>query len=304
MSHPLRLFVPAATPFRADLSPDPDRFVTHCRSLLEDGADGLAVFGTTSEATSLSVEERIELLEALVAAGIPPETLIPGTGCAALPDSIRLTRHAVGLGVRGTLTLPPFYYKAVPEDGVFAAYARVIEAVGSADLRLYLYHFPQMSAVPITLLLIARLLDAYPGTVVGLKDSSGDWDNTAAILKAFPGLEVYSSSESLLPKNAAAGGAGCISATANVNARGIVRLIRSIGGPEEAAAAADATEIRQVFEGLPLIPAIKATIARRFDDPGYAMVRPPLTPLPVEHAPDIDQAARLCFGVGSPADAA
>ena len=205
--------------------------------------------------------------------------------------------------MRGTLTLPPFYYKAVPEDGVFAAYARVIEAVGSADLRLYLYHFPQMSAVPITLSLIARLLDAYPGTVVGLKDSSGDWDNTEAILKAFPGLEVYSSSESLLPKNAAAGGAGCISATANVNARGIVRLIRSIGGPDEAAAAADATEIRQVFEGLPLIPAIKATIARRFGDPGYAMVRPPLTPLPVEHAPDIDQAARLCFGVGSPVDA-
>lgn len=298
MSHPLRLFVPAITPFRPDLSADPERFVTQCRALLDDGADGLAVFGTTSEATSLSVEERIDLLEALVAAGIPPETLIPGTGCAAPPDTIRLTKHAVGLGVRGTLTLPPFYYKGVPEDGVFAAYARVIEAVGAAGLRLYLYHFPQMSGVPVTLALIERLMAAYPGTVVGLKDSSGDWDNTAAILKAVPELEVYSSSEALLPKNAAAGGAGCISATANVNARGIVRLIRSIGGPDEAAAAADATTIRKVFEGLPLIP-----VARRFDDPGFATVRPPLAPLPADRAPDIDRAADLCFGAMGHADA-
>ena len=146
-----------------------------------------------------------------------------------------LTRHAVALGVRGTLTLPPFYYKPVSDDGLFASFAHVIESVGSRDFRLYLYHIPQITGVPMTIPLIERLAAAFPGTIAGLKDSSGNWDNTAAVIAAVPQIETYSSSESLLARNVAAGGAGCISASANVNARGIMDLIAALGTPDEAA---------------------------------------------------------------------
>lgn len=291
-----RLFVPAITPFNPDLSVDLARFVSHSRLLLDDGADGLACFGTTSEANSMSVAERIDALDALIDAGIPATRLIPGTGCAALPDTIALTRHAVDRGVLGTLTLPPFYYKPLTEDGHFESYARVIEAVGSDRLRLYLYHIPQMSGVPITLSVIERLLKAYPKTIVGLKDSSGNWDNTAAVIAAFPGIETYSASESLLVKNVAAGGAGCISASANVNVRGIMALIRGLGAADEAALLDQVSTIRKVFEGIPLIPGIKATIAHRLNDPAYAIVRPPFVPLAPSFDEVIDRVARLCFG--------
>jgi 4-hydroxy-tetrahydrodipicolinate synthase len=295
MTHTPRLFVPLITPFAEDLSVDLPRLIAVARRMLDDGADGLAPFGTTSEATSMSVEERIEALEALVAAGIDPGCLIPGTGCAALPDTIRLTKHAVGLGVRGTLTLPPFFYKSLSEDGVFAAYARVIEAVGPG-LRLFLYHIPQMSGVPITVDLIGRLMSEFPGVVAGLKDSSGNWDNTAAIIAAFPQIETYSASEALLVRNVAAGGAGCISASANVNAHGIAALIRALGTADEAELLADASAIRSLCEKLPLIPGVKAIVARRMNDEGYARVRPPLVAAGQDHSVAVSKVAALCYG--------
>jgi 4-hydroxy-tetrahydrodipicolinate synthase len=289
-----KLFVPAITPFRADLSVDTKRFVLNCRTLLEEGAHGLAPFGTTSEANSLDVGERIDALEALIEGGIPASLLIPGTGCAALPDSVRLTRHAVQKRCLGTLVLPPFYYKGVPEDGVFASYARLIEAVGDPRLRIYLYHIPQMSGVALTLPLIERLLKAYPRVFVGLKDSSGNWDNTRSVIEAFPELDVYSASEALIPQNVSAGGAGCISASANVNAAGIAALIRALGSEAEAGISADVTVIRKIFEGLPLIPAIKAVTARLRADDAYAVVRPPFVPLSGDQLAEADRAAALC----------
>lgn len=288
------VLAPVVTPFRSDYAPDARRFVRHCKWLLAHGCSGLAVFGTNSEANSLSADERMTLLEQLVEGGVPAAQLMPGTGCAALTDSVRLTAHAAKLGCAGVLMLPPFYYKGVPEDGVFAAYARTIEAAGPG-LRLYLYHIPQMSGVPITLSLIARLVEAFPGVVAGLKDSSGNWENTAAVIAAFPAIEVFSASESLLPRNVAAGGAGCISATANVNARGIARLIRAIGTDDEAAALADAGRIRAAFEAMPVIPAVKAAIALRLGDPAYATTRPPLAALAPAHAATLEAAAALCF---------
>lgn len=295
MTHTPRLFVPLITPFAEDLSVDLPRLIAVARRMLDDGADGLAPFGTTSEATSMSVDERIEALDALVAAGIDPGCLIPGTGCAALPDTIRLTKHAVALGVRGALTLPPFFYKSLSEDGVFASYARMIEAVGPG-LRLFLYHIPQMSGVPITVDLIGRLMREFPGVVAGLKDSSGNWDNTAAIIAAFPQIETYSASEALLAKNVAAGGAGCISASANVNAHGIAALIRGLGTADEAALLADASAIRSLCEKLPLIPGVKAIVARRMNDEGYARVRPPLVAAGQDHSVAVSKVAALCYG--------
>lgn len=296
MTRTPKLFVPAITPFAADLSIDTDRFIANCKALLDDGADGLAPFGTTSEANSLSVAERIELLDALIDAGVPADRLIPGTGCAALPDTIALTIHAVSRGVLGTLTLPPFYYKGVPEQGLVDSFSAIIDAVGDSKLRMYLYHIPQMTGVPITLTLIEALLTRHPGVFVGLKDSSGNWDNTHSVIKAFPELETFSASEALIPQNIAAGGAGCISASANVNAKNIVALMHALGTPEEASIAAGVTELRKIFEGLPLIPAIKAATARRHGDAGYGTVRPPFVRLAETHAAQIERAHALAIG--------
>lgn len=293
MTRTPKLYVPVITPFKADLSVDTERFIANCNALLADGADGLAPFGTTSEANSLSVAERIDLLDALIDSGVAADRLIPGTGCAALPDSIALTRHAVSRGCLGTLTLPPFYYKNVPEQGVVDSFAAIIDAVGDANLKIYLYHIPQMTGVPVTLTLIEALMARFPGIFVGLKDSSGNWENTHSIIKAFPELDVYSASEALIPQNVAAGGAGCISASANVNARNIKALMAALGTEKEAAIAAGVTEVRKIFEGLPLIPAIKAAAAARHKDQSYAIVRPPFVKLADSHQAAIDRAVQL-----------
>lgn len=293
MTHTPRLYVPAITPFAPDLSVDTARFVASCRRILDDGADGLAVFGTTSEANSMSVAERMAALEALVAAGIDPARLIPGTGCAALPDTVALTRHATDMGCKGVLMLPPFYYKPLSDDAVFASYAAAIEAV--PEMGLYLYHIPQISGVALTVPMIGRLIAAFPGTVRGLKDSSGKWDNTAEVIAAFPQIETYSSSESLLPRNVAAGGAGCISASANVNAAGIMRLIRALGTAAEGAALAQVSAVRAACEGMPLIPGVKAVVAARMGDAHYARVRPPLLPLTADQQAAAERAAALCL---------
>ncbi len=288
----IELFVPAITPFAEDLTVDHDRFVRHARRLISQGADGLAPFGTTSEATSMTLAERRAALGALIDADIPASALIPGTGCAAVGDTIELSRHATDLGCRGVLMLPPFYYKGVPEEGVFAAYAQAIEAVGEG-IRVYLYHIPQMSGVPITLPLIERLVQAYPQSIVGLKDSSGSWDNTRAVIDAFPELDVYSASESFIPQNVAAGGAGCISASLNVNPGGIRRLVDALGTAEEDALLEQVSSVRTIFEGLPLIPSIKAAVALQHDDPAFARVRPPFVPAGTEHQARIAEAVAI-----------
>ncbi len=288
----IELFVPVITPFASDLSLDTDRFVTNAKALLAAGAHGLAPFGTTSEANSVSVAERMAALEALIGAGISPSQLIPGTGCCAAADTITLSAHATKLGCRGVLMLPPFFYKGVSDEGVFNAYAQVIDAVGP-DLRVYLYHIPQMSGVPITLNLIERLLAAYPNAIVGLKDSSGNWENTASVIAAFPQIDTYSASESLIPENVAAGGAGCISASLNVNPKGIRALLDGLSGPDHKALHDQVSAVRKIFESLPLIPAIKAAVAQQWADPEFARVRPPFVDLGPEHADAISEAVRL-----------
>ena len=271
---------PVVTPFKPDLSPDPDRFVRQCRWLLSQDV-GLAVFGTNSEANSLSTEEKIELLDRLVAAGLDPARMMPGTGCCALTDSVRLTKHAVKLGCGGVLMLPPFYYKGVSDDGLFRNFAEVIERVGDAALRVYLYHIPPVSNVPITLTLIERLLAAYPGVIAGAKDSSGDWNNTKAMLDRFAkaGFDVFPGAETFLLAGMRHGGAGCISATANVNPAAIARLYATWREPDADAQQRRLDDIRGTFARYPMIPALKAAVAHWSGIPDWAIVRPPLVPL-------------------------
>jgi 4-hydroxy-tetrahydrodipicolinate synthase len=276
---------PVVTPFKADLSPDPERFVRQCRWLLSQNV-GLAVFGTNSEANSLSLDERIELLDRLVGAGIDPARMMPGTGCCALPDSVRLTAHAVKLGCAGVLMLPPFYYKGVSDDGLFRNFAEVIERVGEARLRVYVYHIPPVAQVPITLGLVERLLKAYPAQTAGMKDSGGDWSNTRAFLDAFAGagFDVFAGSETFLLQNMRHGGRGCISATANVHPGPIARLHDTWPGPDADAQQARLDEIRGTFQKFPMIPALKAAIAHYGHDAPWGTVRPPLVALAPEQA--------------------
>jgi 4-hydroxy-tetrahydrodipicolinate synthase len=275
------ILAPVLTPFHADLSPDARRLARHCRWLLGHGCAALAPFGTTSEANSLSVEERESLLDAILQDGVPADRLLPGTGACALPDAVRLTAKAVRHGCAGVLMLPPFYYKAVSEDGFFRFFAEVIERVGDARLRIYLYHFPPVAQVGFTAKLVERLLRAYPRLVAGMKDSSGDFTYTKTMLDGFAatGFDIFVGSERFLLAGMRGGGAGCISATANVNAASIDRLFRAWKSPEAEALQAEVDAVRGAVEKVPLIPALKAIVAHHAADPGWLTVRPPFVDL-------------------------
>jgi 4-hydroxy-tetrahydrodipicolinate synthase len=271
---------PVVTPFDRDLRPDGARLARHCRWLVDNDV-GLAVFGTNSEANSLSVAEKRTLLDELVAADLPPERMMPGTGCCALSDSVELTRHAVEHGCGGVLMLPPFYYKGVSDEGLFRNFSEVIQRVGDARLRIYLYHIPPVAQVPITLTLIERLLREYPGTIAGAKDSSGDWDNTSAMLERFQpeGFDVFPGSETFLLAALRGGGAGCISATANVNPGAIAHLAATWQGDDADAQQKRLDEIRAIFQSYVMIPALKAAIAHHSGDDEWLRLRPPLVEL-------------------------
>ena len=271
---------PVVTPFNADYSPDAARFVRQCKWLVANNV-GLAAFGTNSEANSLTADERIELLDKLVEGGIDPARMMPGTGCCALGDSVRLTAHAVKAGCAGVLMLPPFYYKGVSDEGLFRHFSQVIERVGDDRLRIYLYHIPPVSQVAITLPLIERLLKAYPGAIAGVKDSSGDWNNTRAMLEQFQphGFDVFAGSEGFLLATLRGGGVGCISATANVNPGPIARLAKTWQQADADAQQEALSAVRAAFQKFPMIPALKSAIAAYSGDADWAIVRPPLVEL-------------------------
>ncbi len=270
---------PVVTPFKDDLSPDPERLVQHCRWLLSQNV-GLAVFGTTSEANSLSVEEKISLLDQLVDAGIESSRLLSGTGHCALTDTVKLTAHAVSIGCAGMLMLPPFYYKDVSDDGLYQSFAEVIERVGSDDLRVYLYHIPPIAHVGIPPHLVERLVTQYPKTVVGIKDSSGDWDNTDALLQlGLDDFRVFAGSETFLLQNMRGGGAGCISATANINPAAIHDLYENWQSEKAETMQVELDAVRSTIEKYPMIPALKSIIGNFRGEAQWETVRPPLLAL-------------------------
>ena len=279
------VLAPVLTPFQSDLSPD-RRFVAHCKWLLSNEA-GLAPFGTTSEANSLGMEEREELLDTLVAGGVDPGRVMPGTGCCSITATVRLTSQAVKHGCAGVLMLPPFYYKDVSEEGLFRYFSEVIQRVGDARLRIYLYHIPPLAMVGITTGLVERLLNAYPETIAGMKDSSGDWNNTKMFLGAFAesGFDVFVGSESFLLANMRKGGVGAISATANVNPAAIHKLYKEWREPDAGDQQARLNILRDLFaRKFPMIPALKQTVAMHGNGPRWERVRPPLIELTADQA--------------------
>ena len=275
------VIAPVLTPFGSDGNPDPDRFLDHAHWLIEQGCTGLAPFGTTSEANSLGLDERLELLETLIDGGIDPAMLMPGTGVCSVTDAVILTEHAVEAGCGGVLMLPPFYYKNPSEEGLFRFYSSVIDEVGEDKLRIYLYHIPPVSQVGIPLGLITRLRKEFPDIIKGMKDSSGDWANMAAVMKAHPELEFFPGSELHMLQGLRAGAAGVISATANVSPGPMRKLFDSW---EADAGAADAQQdkisgLRNAVQAYPVIPLLKALVAHYREDPEWAELRPPFEAL-------------------------
>ena len=288
------VLAPVVTPFKADLSPDSERFIAHCKWLLSQNC-GLAVFGTNSEANSLSMEERAMLLDELVAAGVDPSRMMPGTGCCSIMETVKLTKQAVGNGCAGVLMLPPFYYKDVSEEGLYRYFSEVVQRVGDARLKIYLYHIPPVAVVGITPRLVERLLAAYPDAIAGMKDSSGDWNNTKTFLDAFSvrsagavedspwrarTFDVFVGSETFLLANMRNGGVGTISATANVNPAAIHKLYADCIEQSKFENRESKLEqqqaklnvVREVFSNRKfpsMIAALKQAIAIYADDPAW-----------------------------------
>jgi 4-hydroxy-tetrahydrodipicolinate synthase len=261
-----------ATAVNRQGEPDSARSIVLARYLLDHGCDGLNVLGTTGEATSFSLAERQQMMNAYRAAGLPLDRLMVGTGAAALADAVALTRHAAELGFAGALLLPPFYYKGVPDDGLFAYVETIVMATADNPIPIYLYHFPAQSGLPWHTKLIGRLLDAFADRIVGLKDSSGDMAFAREAAAIRPGFRVFPSTEAALMEARSGTFAGCISATANLNADLCARAWRNADQTALAAAVA----IRKLFDGRALVSGVKALLAHIHSDPQWETVKPPL----------------------------
>ena len=259
--------------------PDCGRSIALARFLLANGCDGLNVLGTTGEATSFSLDQRRRVMTAYAESGLPLDRMMVGTGAAALADAIALTSHAAEHGFAGALVLPPFYYKGVPDDGLVAAIDAILTATAARPIPVYLYHFPAQSGVPWHIALIRRLLEKFSGRIVGLKDSSGDMAYAREAAGIASRFSVFPSTEAALPEARSGMFAGCISATANLNADLCARGFHA----GDAGAIAEAVAIRKLFDGKPLVPGIKALLAHIHGDPQWARVEPPLAEFPAAH---------------------
>lgn len=281
------VYAAALTPFTPDFEPDIERWLGHCRWLLDNGCDGVAPLGTTSEANSISLEKRLEMIAAFGASDLPKGTAIFGTGACALSEAVKLTRAAIEADAGGQLMLPPFYYKNPSEDALFAFYSEVIQRVADDRMRLYLYHFPQMSAVPIPVSLTVRLKKEYGDLIAGMKDSSGVWEYTAETLSEIPGFGAFCGNETFLLDTLKAGGAGTISASTNISAslcQKVYQNWQDKGAPDLQAAV---TEVRKIFQSFSTVGAQKAVKAEVSGDAEWNRLAPPLEAMSARDRKDL-----------------
>jgi 4-hydroxy-tetrahydrodipicolinate synthase len=279
---------PVLTPFKEDGSPDTQKLLKQCQWLESNGV-GQAIFGTNSEANSMSAGQKMATLTALVEGGLNPAHMMPGTGATSIDAAVNMTRHALGYKCAGVLMLPPFYYKDITDDGLFAYFSEVIQKIGDAALQIYIYNIPPVTKINLSLSLLERLTKAYPKTIVGMKDSSGDWAYTESVIKllAPSGFRVYAGSEVFLMRTLRAGGVGCISATANVNPRAIADLTAHWRESDADQRQAALDQVRSVFAQYQMIAGMKTAVAHYSKDPEWLRVRPPLMQL------SADQQAKL-----------
>ena len=277
------VFCASATPILQDGTPDHTTFATHAKALIAEGCDGIALLGTTGEANSFSIAQRQALLDKLIAAGLDPQRLLPGTSQTNVADTVTLMRHAVDAGVKATVVLPPFYYKGVSDEGLFRFYAEAIEGVGSNDLRVVLYHIPPIAQVGLSVELVGRLLEAFPGVVVGIKDSSGKLESMQQFASSFADFSVLAGADPFMLPLLRSGGAGCITSSSNLIGKHLRVVFDHAHVPEDAAlvdkAQARINVWRDLSNAYVQLPTIKAMLAKRRNHPGWTRVRPPLVEL-------------------------
>ena len=277
------VFCASATPILADGTPDHAAFGTHAKALIDEGCDGIALLGTTGEANSFSIAQRQQLLDKLIAAGLDPQRLLPGTSQTNVADTVTLMRHAVDAGVKATVVLPPFYYKGVSDEGLFRFYAEAIEGVGSNDLRVVLYHIPPIAQVGLSIELVGRLLEAFPGIVVGIKDSSGKLESMQQFASSFADFSVLAGADPFMLPLLRSGGAGCITSSSNLIGKHLRVVFDHAHVPEDAElvdqAQARINAWRDLSNAYVQLPTIKAMLAKRRNHPGWTRVRPPLVEL-------------------------
>jgi 4-hydroxy-tetrahydrodipicolinate synthase len=279
------IFAAVLTPVDGDGRISIERWAAHSRWLLAHGCHGLGVFGTTGETYGFSVAERQAGLEALIGAGLAPEAMIVGIGACARSDTLAIAHHAIGLGCHRLLMMPPFFYKNLPDEGLYRAFAEVIDGLEDDGLELLAYHFPQASGIPVTMGVIERLVEAYPANFKGLKDSSGSWPHTKELIERFPTLSIFAGADGHLLDVLTAGGAGTISAAANLNSAASREVFDGFERGDRAAAVVGMTRVRNVrkaLEGASLIPSLKHVVAKGQNDPEWNRLRPPLVELSEE----------------------
>jgi len=285
----------AVTPLHDDLTVNLDAMVAHHKWLLANGCNGVAVLGTTGEANSFSTPERLDVIAAAAGSGIAKEQLLIGTGCCASTDTVELTRAALDAGFNQILMLPPFYYKGVSDDGIFAAFDNVIQTLGDDRMRIVVYDFPLMTGLEISVDLLVRLNKAYPDTIVGVKDSSGNWPAMQAVIDAIPGFRMFAGTEQYLLADLQAGGAGCITATGNATSN-LCQAVYTAHLAGDAAAAAAAQEIatatRLMLQPHGAVPAMKELMAQNSGNPAWRNMRPPLMPLSADGIAALDKACQ------------
>ncbi|MDR3531393.1 MAG: dihydrodipicolinate synthase family protein [Rhodopila sp.] len=273
----------ASTPVREDLSVDLDKLAGHCKRLLEDGCHGIALLGSTGEANSFSMAERMSILDGVVRAGVPAERLLPGTGVCALPDTIALTKHALSLGVTRVVMLPPFYYKTLSDQALIDSYSHVFDHVADSRLKVILYHIPPISQIAITDGVIEGLLKKYATTVAGVKDSSGDFEHMKGLAQHFPQLSILAGADPMMKPLLEVGGAGCITATSNIAARYLRTVFDGFAKPDakDAVEKAQACILAQrtISNHFTQIPTIKAMVGYRYGDASWGRVRHPFIAL-------------------------
>lgn len=269
------VYAASLTPLNDQLEIDHVRLAHHCHWLLEHGCTGILLMGTTGEANSFSIAERMVALDAVIESGIPAQKLLVGTGCCAVPDTILLSQHALSHNVAGLVMLPPFYYKNANDAGLFDAFDQIIHGVNDDRLKIYLYHFPQMSAVPFSFSLIEKLLATFPDQIAGIKDSSGEWENMKLLATTFPNFQVFAGSERFLAGIKEVGGAGCISATVNVSCRDAAFLFQETQKNRIEELQNKLNKLRLIIEKYPMIPTLKQVMYQQNAEPGWLNMRPP-----------------------------
>ena len=263
------------TPIDASGNPDHARLVARARHLLATGCDGLNLLGTTGEATSFSLAQRQAIMHAVADAGLPLDQMMVGTGAASVQDAVALAITAAELGFGAALVLPPFYYKPVTNEGIVRYIGAIVEATAASNLPIFLYNIPGQSGVAYTAELVALLQQTFGTRIGGLKDSSGDIAYAEQIAALLPAIRVFPSNEAVLLRAHAGDFAGCISATANLNSAHCARAYHN----GDQVALDIAVSVRALFNGLPLVPGVKAVAARLAQDATLADLMPPLTQL-------------------------